>query len=92
MKLIAAFSAALLALRSAAFLVVPEFPHNLQSAGAEDANRLALGLKCTDCPFPVTVDDISVFEDGGDSWMVCVFFCFFDCVDYNALNPENVDT
>lgn len=71
MKLLAAFSAALLALRSAAFLVVPEFPHDLQSAGAEDANRLSLGIKCAECPFPVVVDDISVFEDGADSWMVC---------------------
>ena len=71
MKLLSAITAASLALRSAAFLVVPDFPHDLQPAGAEDASRLSLGIKCAECPFPVTVDDMNVFEDGADSWMVC---------------------
>jgi hypothetical protein len=60
--------AGLLALRSSAFLVVPQV-HDLGSLEAVDASRFDLDLKCPQCPFPKH-GDITDMKYGVDSTMV----------------------
>lgn len=71
--LLALFVATLLALRATAFLIVPDIAPDLQSTDGKDrseSGRLSFLLKCAECPFPVIADDVQVWEDDSDSWMV----------------------
>lgn len=69
MKLTSILAAGLLALRSSAFLVVPE-THNASPVDVTDAQQLSLELQCKDCPFPT--GDSSWSKKGFDSTLVCL--------------------
>ncbi|EEP79421.1 predicted protein [Uncinocarpus reesii 1704] len=61
------FAASLLALQSAAFLVVPDTKGPVHHGGS---NHLNLHLQCHECPFPTTSEgSVVVFNDAFDSWL-----------------------
>lgn len=69
MKLASSLAVGLLALRSSAFLVVPE-THDISPVDITDAQQLSVELQCKDCPFPT--GDSSWSKKGFDSTLVCV--------------------
>lgn len=62
------FVAGLLALRSSAFLVVPQ-THDINPIDAEDARRMSVDLECPGCPFPAD-DGEELLKNGVDSTLV----------------------
>ena len=63
-------AASLLALQSAAFLVVPE-TKSPAHANAGSCHNWAVQLQCHECPFPTVSEGSKVIlDDAKDSWLV----------------------